>query len=176
MRILIIEDNEDDVYLVQQLLREAPALSVDLVHARSLKQALDDLAKGGIEVILSDLNLPDSQGLGTFAKLAVHARAVPILILTGSHDEETLALAAIRNGAQDYLEKNQINGWGLRRAIRYAIERKQIELALQEANQKLQQELDNITWLNRIMMEREAQIDELKEQVRMLKERSATQP
>jgi CheY-like chemotaxis protein len=74
------------------------------------------------DVVLLDLNLPDSQGISTVEKIMQHAAHVPVLVLTGS-DDERLALEAVRSGAQDYIVKGQMDSSTLSRAMRYAIER-----------------------------------------------------
>ena len=84
------------------------------------------MAKGNIDAVLLDLGLPDSQGLNTFEKIHSVAQKVPILILTAFKDD-TLALEAVRRGAQDYLIKGKIDGPLLARAITYAVERKKLE-------------------------------------------------
>jgi PleD family two-component response regulator len=79
-----------------------------------------------IDVILSDLNLPDSRDVNTFNKLKIKVPEIPIVVLSGFADEEA-SLKAVRDGAQDYLIKGQINGNVLERSLLYAIERKKVE-------------------------------------------------
>jgi len=86
-------------------------------------------------VILLDLGLPDSQGLDTLARTYDQVRDVPIVLLTGL-DDKTLAMQAMRAGAQDYLVKGQIDSNLLARTIRYAIERKQSEEALRKSEER----------------------------------------
>jgi len=176
MRILVIEDNDNDVALVRRLLADGPAQSAELVPVRSLKDAVARLANGDIEVVLLDLSLPDSYGLETFIRLQAHAANLPIVVLTGTDEEGQLALEAIRKGAQDYLEKDRVDRWALRRALRYAVERKRIELALQAAKQELQRQVDNTAWLNRIMMEQGEELRQSKEEVQELRARLAEEP
>jgi diguanylate cyclase (GGDEF)-like protein len=121
MRILLIEDNEDDAKVIERLLRAAKKPH-DLVWANRLIVGLMRLAEGGFEAVLLDLSLPDSQGLETCHKVRVHSPAVPIVILTGLEDE-TVALQAVQEGAQDYLPKNELTSSSLERALRYAVER-----------------------------------------------------
>ncbi len=95
---------------------------------------VDSLSKGlkhldGKDAILLDLTLPDSIGLDTFKKIHSEAPALPIIVLTGN-DDDSLALRALQDGAQDYLVKGQVSGQILARSIRYAIERKRIDEAL----------------------------------------------
>jgi diguanylate cyclase (GGDEF)-like protein len=93
-------------------------------------EVLDQLREAPFDVILLDLNLPDSQGMDTFMKVRAQARPTPILILSGLEDQ-TLAVQAVQAGAQDYLVKGQVAGSPLARAIRYAIERQQLQMELQ---------------------------------------------
>src|SRR3990172_7702897 len=120
MRVLLIEDNEDAVHLIQDALMEATAARFDLARAKSLAIGLQHLSEGGIDVVLLDLSLPDSQGLETIHLVHAHRPEIPIVVLTGIEDD-TLAVEAVQAGAQDYLVKGQINGNLLVRAIRYSI-------------------------------------------------------
>ncbi|MDP2708214.1 MAG: diguanylate cyclase, partial [Burkholderiales bacterium] len=126
MRVLLIEDNEDAVHLIRDALMEATAARFDLARAKSLAIGLQHLSEGGIDVVLLDLSLPDSQGLETIHLVHAHRPEIPIVVLTGIEDD-TLAVEAVQAGAQDYLVKGQINGNLLVRAIRYAIERKRAQ-------------------------------------------------
>lgn len=94
-----------------------------------LSKGLDRLAADGIDAILLDLGLPDSQGLSTFEKIYAATKHVPILILTAFKDD-ALALEAVRRGAQDYLIKGKVDSALLVRAITYAIERKKLDEAV----------------------------------------------
>ncbi|GIW05260.1 MAG: hypothetical protein KatS3mg060_0065 [Dehalococcoidia bacterium] len=131
--LLLIEDNPADARLLAEALRDAgPSLiRPRLLIEETLRAGLERIDVDTIDVILLDLSLPDSAGLETFR--AVHAAApqLPIVILSGLDDEQ-LATAAVQAGAQDYLVKGRIDGSGLTRAVRYAIERKRAQLA-QEA-------------------------------------------
>lgn len=123
-QILLIEDNPGDAQLIRHMLLEKMGTAFELAQADRLEQGLQLLADHQVDVILLDLSLPDSQGLGTFARVYRSAAQVPIIVLTGWGDEEQ-AIEAIRRGAQDYLIKGQVDGDLLSRSIRYAIERKQ---------------------------------------------------
>jgi PAS domain S-box-containing protein len=91
-----------------------------------LSKGLDQLALGGIDAVLLDLGLPDSQSLNTFEKIHAAAKQVPILILTGFNDD-AVALEAVRRGAQDYLLKGKFDAELLIRAISYAVEREKLQ-------------------------------------------------
>jgi len=123
VRILLIEDNPDDAWLLQALLAGARGASFHLECADRLAAGLARLAAGEHDVVLLDLSLPDSQGFEAFVAVQRQAPDVPIVILSGLEDE-ALALKTVQAGAQDYLVKEQTDGRLLVRAIRYAIERK----------------------------------------------------
>ena len=135
--ILLVEDNTGDARLIHEILSEAGEDSpgspeFDLVHADRLSTGLAYLEECDIDVILLDLSLPDSQGLDTFNEVYAQAPEMPIVVLTGL-DDETLAITAVREGAQDYLVKGQVDNDLLICALRYAIERKRAEEALRKA-------------------------------------------
>ena len=126
VRILLIEDNEDDAVFIRELLAEAKEVSLDLECASQLSTGLKRLAQGEFDIVLLDLSLPDSQGLDTFDRVNSQAPDVTIVVLSGL-DDESVALRAVQKGAQDYLVKGEINSNLLTRAIRYAVERKRTE-------------------------------------------------
>lgn len=128
MRILLFEDNPGDARLVQEILSEIPDnFTVNVVER--LELGLEFLASQDVDVVLLDLNLPDSRGLETLTKLQTQFSHVPVVIMTGS-DDEALGVRAVKLGAQDYLVKGQVDSRLLRRALKYAVERKQMEQRL----------------------------------------------
>ena len=141
--ILLVEDNPGDARLVREMLAEAGGGSFAVDWVTSLSEALEHLARGGIDLVLLDLGLPDSQGLDTFLRAYEPASHLPFLVLTGYADE-TLGSTAVRQGAQDYLPKGEVTGSLLHRAIRYAIERKRSEASLAAEHQKLFSLLDGL--------------------------------
>jgi sigma-B regulation protein RsbU (phosphoserine phosphatase) len=129
IRALLIEDNPGDARLIREMLRDAAAgNAVDLTHADRLASGLEHVRQHQTDVILLDLSLPDSRGFETFTTMRGHAPTVPIVVLSGL-DDETVAISAVHEGAQDYLVKGQVDGGGILRAIRYAIERERLEAA-----------------------------------------------
>jgi signal transduction histidine kinase/DNA-binding response OmpR family regulator len=130
INVLMIEDNPAEISWMQEMFIEATGASFKLVHsARRLSEGMEWLAQGDIDVVLLDLMLPDSEGLSTFDQVRAEAPRVPIIVLSGM-DDESLALKAVRKGAQDYLVKGQVSSGLLSRSIRYAIERNRTEEAL----------------------------------------------
>ncbi|MDD3364211.1 MAG: response regulator, partial [Syntrophomonas sp.] len=122
IKILIIEDDAGDRLLLQQVLSETGGVSYKLHIAERLTQAMEMLGQNSCDIILLDLNLPDSSGIRTFEEFFDKHKDIPIVILSGLTDE-LVALDAVRKGAQDYLMKNEITPALLKRVINYAIER-----------------------------------------------------
>lgn len=125
IKVLLIEDNPGDARLIREMLGEGGTASFNLEWADQLSSGLERLAKGGIDVLLLDLSLPDSHGFDTFTKVRIEAQTLPIIVLTGLNDEN-VGVRAMQEGAQDYLVKGQVDGNLLVRSIRYAIERQQL--------------------------------------------------
>ena len=142
IKVLLIEDNPGDARLIQEMLDDAGATSssvfvFELAYADQLSRGLERLAEGGIDLVLLDLSLPDSHGLETFTKAHSQAPGVPMIVLTGT-DDEALATKAVREGAQDYMVKGQLDGNLLARSIRYAIERHRMRMELDQNRLDLQ--------------------------------------
>ena len=143
MKILLIEDNPGDARLIREMLADAGGQGFVIEWVPRLADGLERLNQGEIDLVLLDLDLPDSRGLDTFIKAYAQAPQVPFVVLTGLADE-TLALSAVRQGAQDYLVKGATDGNALLRAIRYATERKQAEIALEVERKKLYSLLNSL--------------------------------
>jgi len=126
IKVLIIEDNPQDLRLIEEMLREVKNPSFELIGSNTLEDGLKHLVNEIFDILLLDLSLPDSTGLDTFASVYEQAPEIPIVILSG-FDDENAAIKAVREGAQDYLVKGQVNSLLLSRSISYAIERKLIE-------------------------------------------------
>ncbi len=135
IQIMLIEDSDEDTLLIQQLLGLTRRFFYNMIRCATLRQTLETLPRVHPQVILTDLNLPDSSGYETFRQVIAAAPKTPIILLTNLDDED-LALQAIRNGAQDYLLKTELSGQLLARAVRYAIQRKHSEEALRDSNER----------------------------------------
>lgn len=127
-RVLLVEDDPGDVFLVQELLAEVdPALEV--VVADSVAEVLrSDLLRRS-DCVLLDLNLPGTQGLDGLRQILRANGTAAVCVLTGL-DDEHLGTAAVAAGAQDYLVKGKVDGQVLIRAVRYAVERRRAETSL----------------------------------------------
>jgi len=132
LRVLVVEDNPGDARLVRAYLEEESTTPVECQRADTLAQALASMQAHPADIVLLDLSLPDSYGLETLARLRAAFPSVPVVVLTGTNDEE-IALEALRQGAQDYLVKGQGGGELVRRAVRYAIGRSEAEAALRQS-------------------------------------------
>jgi two-component system, sensor histidine kinase and response regulator len=136
LNILLVEDNLPDVIIIKKQFKKFQTLKINLTHVSTCRDAISSLQNASFNVILLDLSLPDSQNLDTVKTIYTHSNDIPILILSGLDDED-IAIASVREGAQDYLVKGEINLDNLQRAIRYAIERKQKLNEIKILNQKL---------------------------------------
>ena len=142
LEVLLVEDNPADARLVAEYLRDVGS-PVALTHAHHLAHAVEQLRLQGFQAVLLDLSLPDCQGIDTFARAQAAAPNAAIVVLTGLDDEE-MAMRAVREGAQDYLVKDRVDGALLHHSIRYAIERKRGQQDLREREERLRQIADNI--------------------------------
>ncbi len=136
IKVLLIEDNLAEARLLKEILKGNEKKEFHLVNVSRLSEAISLLKQTNFDVILLDLTLPDSQGLQSLAPLLIKAPKLPIVVLTNTNDDN-LALAALRQGAQDYLIKREVSLEILTRSLCYAIERKQMEEALRESNEAL---------------------------------------
>ena len=137
IKTMLIEDNPSDARLIQELLRQAGGGQIVLAHADRMSTALESFDAEQPDVLILDLNLPDSNGIMTFRRVQAKAEAVPIVILTG-RDDIGMALETITEGAADYLLKTDLSANLLMRVLRYSIERKRIDYLLRRTENELQ--------------------------------------
>ncbi|MDE1968711.1 MAG: hybrid sensor histidine kinase/response regulator [Alphaproteobacteria bacterium] len=131
LHILLMEDNPGDARLTRLLLEEASDFPFNLVHVTSFEQGMSALANGDFDITLVDLSLGDSYGIDTVQNMRQRVPLMPMIVLSGLEDE-TMAVAALQEGAQDYLVKGQGDGNLIKRSIRYAMERNRVEAQLVE--------------------------------------------
>jgi CheY-like chemotaxis protein len=123
MKILLIEDNPGDAYLIEEHLEEFANFSYELKTAATLREALCVLSKEHLDLILLDLELPDSYGIKTFFSIHNKKPHIPIIILTGLNNK-TIESYAVKEGAYDFLVKGKTEGRLLESIIQCSIERK----------------------------------------------------
>src|SRR5713101_1215808 len=128
--VLLIEDNPGDVRLIREMLAEGEDVLFELACVGRLSQGLEYLATRSTSLVLLDLSLPDSYGFDTFLKVYAHSPKVPIIVLTG-HDDQSVALSAVKTGAQDFLVKGKLDRELLLRSMQYSIERKRYQEQLE---------------------------------------------
>lgn len=119
LRILLIEDDEDDARIILRRLGELEEDAFQVEHVGTLKLGLERLERAAADVVLLDLTLPDSRGLSTVLDACRSAPSTAVVVLTNLADEE-IAMNAIQAGAQDYLCKDGLSRDSLKRAIGFA--------------------------------------------------------
>jgi len=124
--ILLVEDSKVTVRIVSMILKKSKDMQYNLTHADSIDAALSLLNENEYDVILLDLNLPDSKGIETFYKTQKVSKGAAIIVESGN-DDEYIAITTIQNGAQDYISKKNLTSELMNGSIRYAVERKRIE-------------------------------------------------
>jgi len=130
IKVLLVESDREYLgELRRQLGDVRSGRGIDIEWAGELSEALARLAQGGIDAVLLDLELPDSQGMVTFERAYAFAPDVPIIVLTNVADED-VAMSTVQAGAQDFLVKDEVSTSVLARAVRYGIERHQLLSAL----------------------------------------------
>lgn len=134
--VLIIDHNPDDARLLQQLLTSSEVGEFDVECIHNLQDGLLRLKKGGVDVLLLDLSMHESQGIDTFLTVRKETDNIPIVVLTGL-DEHAVALEAVKLGAQDYLVKRDLNSNWLSRAVLYSIERFTANTEIKKLNEEL---------------------------------------
>jgi diguanylate cyclase (GGDEF)-like protein len=137
IRILLIEDNPDDVELLKELLLDAHCSLAGFVHVDELSAALELLQRESFKIVLLDMSLPDSSGPGTFYKLHEIIPETPMIVITGNRDEKIIG-DLLQNGAQDYLIKGAIDPDALIHSINHAIERQRLLVSLNQKTREIQ--------------------------------------
>ena len=152
IKILLVEDDPGYAFLLREQLAQAGKTQFNLIHVGKLASAVKCLKQEFFDIIFLDVSLPDCQGLQTFLTLEKIVPNLPIVLLTGLKDE-SLALEAVRQGAQDYLVKEQTTTDILIRSVNYSIERMnhlqkiyQSEERLQQINRELERRVKHRTF------------------------------
>lgn len=151
-KVLLIEDTEKDRTRFEQMLNEDEEFNYQITSADRLATGLRFLSADTFNLVLLDLFLPETKGLRTLKKVFERKPHIAVVVLT-QLDDESAGLDAVRNGAQEYLVKGHFDGYSLRRAIRHAIERSQIETALRKSEQKHKQLIAELKQTNKELEE-----------------------
>ncbi len=138
IEVLIIEDSPDDLFLMREVLESSTEVEANIIHRERLEDGLQAAGNTAIDVVILDLDLPDSFGLDTFVSFHEEQPLLPVIIMTGATDHD-MALAAVQKGAQDYLFKGELSGGSIVRSIRYAIERQRLLTELKTALEHVKQ-------------------------------------
>ena len=134
LHILLVEDSKGDAILIQKALQQALPDAHHVQRAANLATALKAVAEHNFDVVLLDRSLPDVVEFSGLNSIQNMAPQLPIIFLTGLSDEG-IALRAVENGAQDYLLKDKVDSHTIKRAIQFAIHRKQFEsILINQAN------------------------------------------
>lgn len=158
LRLLLVEDDPDHAAMILRHVQRAAGNPMAAQRAASLSEAFAAQSDPPWDAVLLDLQLPDSRGLGTLARMLDHAAGVPVIVLTSLGDEE-LATSALQQGAQDYLVKDEFTTELLSRAVRYAIARKRIEERLKTSLAALSDHAAELEQLNRRLQQQNTDLD-----------------
>ncbi len=137
LKVLLIEDNPGDAFLMKFYLGESTAPVFETLHAETIKQAYELLEQNSFDIVLQDLNLPDSHGIDSIKNLLAKFPGNLVLVLTGLTDEE-VGLETVRYGAQDFLVKGRFDGKVLISSVMFAYER----FKLNKQIDKYEEEID----------------------------------
>lgn len=148
IRILLVEDSPIASRLITLLLKEGmPDGEYELFLDSNLTDAINTTSEKNIQLVLLDLGLPESQGLDTFKTFFAKFPYIPVIVLTGNEDK-SLALKAVREGAQDYLVKGEVHSTLLARSIFYAVERGRLQYEKMLNQEKLKKYSEELEVLN----------------------------
>jgi signal transduction histidine kinase len=158
LHILLVEDNPDHAEMILRRMNGARN-RFEAEHAATLADGVEALSRRQWDAVLLDLQLPDSRGLETLDRMVRHAADVPVIVLTSLGDDD-LATAALQQGAQDYLVKDNFTSEILTRTIGYSIERKRIEERLKRSHAEVAKHAKELEQLNRRLEEQNADLDQ----------------
>lgn len=144
LRVLLVEDDEDDYLIVRELLSEVSSTGYELEWVKTYQAALETIGQGLYDICLLDYRLGQDSGLDLIRELTERGYVKPVILLTGYGDYD-LDVQAMGLGATDYLVKGEVTAPLLERSIRYAIERKRAEEGLRTALTKLQQTNEHLS-------------------------------
>ncbi|MCD4780865.1 MAG: response regulator [Candidatus Omnitrophica bacterium] len=136
LRVLVVEDNPVDLTVIKSMLTGTTDNYTFLKTASTIKTALEIIEEYPIDVVILDLNLPDSQGEKTLQTVHNRFNDLTIVVNTGAYEEE-LGLHTLSNGAQDFLVKGRYTAYTLNKVLHFAIKRKKLETELTRTVQQV---------------------------------------
>lgn len=142
-KILLVEDNPGDAELIKTILHSDTNSGFSIHVEERLSSAVSFLSDNNVDIVLLDLGLPDSQGLGALIKIKQAFPHIPVIVITGNEDE-SVGVKAVQNGAQDYILKGLIPRHYLIQTIDYAIQRQESEFKLRQSEEKYRSIVENI--------------------------------
>jgi two-component system cell cycle response regulator len=150
LKVLLIEDNPGDAFLIKFYLGESTSPAFSVSHAETVKSGLDLLALNKFDIILSDMNLPDSFGVDTIKSILGKFPGNLVMVLTGLTDEE-VGLETVRYGAQDFLVKGKFDGKVLISSVMFAFERFKLNKQIDNVSKELDQENSRFDSIQRLL-------------------------
>ena len=150
LKVLLIEDNQGDAFLMKFYLGESTDPVFNVSHAETVKAALDFLAENRFDMILSDMNLPDSFGVDTIKTILSKYPGNLVVVLTGLTDE-AVGLETVRYGAQDFLVKGKFDGKVLLSTVLFAFERFKLHKQLDNVSKQLDEENLRLESIQRLL-------------------------
>jgi DNA-binding response OmpR family regulator len=150
LKVLLLEDNPGDAFLMKFYLGESTSPVFNVSHAETVKGALDLLAEGPFDIILSDMNLPDSFGVDTIKTLLNKFPGNLVIVLTGLTDEE-VGLETVRYGAQDFLTKGKFDSKVLISSVMFAFERFKLNRQLDSVSKQLDEENSRLDTVQKLL-------------------------
>ncbi len=139
LKVLLLEDNPGDAFLMKFYLGESTSPVFNVSHAETVKAALDLLAEGSFDIILSDMNLPDSFGVDTIKTILGKFPGNLVIVLTGLTDED-VGLETVRYGAQDFLTKGKFDSKVLISSVMFSFERFKLNTQIDSFTKQLGEE------------------------------------
>ena len=150
LKVLLIEDNPGDAFLIKFYLGESTSQVFHVSHSEDVKGGLDLLSKGNFDIILSDMNLPDSFGVETIKSILTKYPGNLVIVLTGLTDEE-VGLETVRYGAQDFLVKGKFDGKVLISSVMFSFERFKLNKQIDRVSKQLDEENSRIDSIQKLL-------------------------
>ena len=150
LKVLLIEDNPGDAFLIKFYLGESTSPVFHVSHSEDVKGGLELLSKGDFDIILSDMNLPDSFGVETIKSILTKYPGNLVIVLTGLTDEE-VGLETVRYGAQDFLVKGKFDGKVLISSVMFSFERFKLNKQIDRVSKQLDEENSRIDTIQKLL-------------------------